>query len=182
MMNNKLRKIAHTVSGKYSKEGNDKYLAFFLFFFFGMFLGSNASSHIFADLYFSLTFSKLALDYSMIAVILFFSTSFIGFILIPVVVAFRGFVFSAMLSSIWFSDAGGFLNALTIEAFPVLFFLPCFFIIASDSTMLSIKLFRNNSIHPELNRNHFVKHILYCTPLFLSEIFYCLYLLPLLVR
>jgi len=181
MMNHNLRKIAHTVSVKCSRGRNERHLAFFLLFFFGVFLGSNASSRVFAELFSYTSISKVALDFSIIASLLFFSTSFLGFILIPFVVAVRGFIFSAMLSSIWFTASGGFFDAFIIEVIPAIFFLPCFFIIASDSTDHSFVLLRYRTNHTVFERSPFAKHILYCIPLLLFELLYCVYLLPLLI-
>ncbi len=151
----------------------------FLLLLFGLFIGSMASSYFFSGFLLSKAIYKSLLDTLFIIIVLLFSTSLIGFILIPLLVVAWGFIFSVLLSSAcYFSD--GFILALVREALPSLFFLPCLFVLADDSLQLSFSLLKR-SAHRCYPR-HFFSHVLLCLIPLIAEFLYCSYVVPLIIN
>lgn len=174
-----VRKIASTkrLSGLIGI--NDKFLLLFLFLFFGMFFGSMASSPFFCDTKLPAGTMTVILDAAVMFIILFLSTSFVGFLFIPIAVAVRGFVFSAFLSSLtYFSE--GIYEAVIFSAVPALLFLPCVFILADCCVSVSASLARQNHYRICGYSYFFPSVFLKMVPFLIADIFYCLYLLPVL--
>ncbi len=181
MMKYHLRKIVHAVSVKNRERINDRYIVLFSLFLFGLFFGCMASSTVFSENFSHLSNRGLVFDFCLVAALLFFSTSFLGCFLTPIVLVIKGFIFAAVLSSIYLSDSGGLIYALLGEAVPAILFIPCFFIIASDSALLSSRLLHFRTRHSEFQKSRIIRHILCCAPFLIFEFVYCIYLLPLFI-
>ncbi len=184
MMKSALRKIHSDLGQKCAALANDSLLMWFLFFIFGMFLGHMASSSLFVGSGFAFFSSgSLLFNIVFLVLLLFLSTSFLGFVLIPVLFILRAFIFSALFSSVYaFSSSPAFLSSVLSEGIPALICLPCFFIIADDCFRLSRKLLRYRVGHGfSGGRTHLFQHFLYALLFLLTDYFYCIYIMPLLL-
>ncbi len=184
MMKISLRKIRSDFERRGSEIAGDRLFILFLLFVFGMFLGSMASSGLFVGL--SLSFDiagNVSINSLFFLLLIFFSTSYLGCFLIPALVAIRGFLFSAIFSSVYsFSLSSAFLTALFSEALPTLIFLPCFFLVSEDcichSRMLIQLRFRR--IYAE-KTVPFFRHVLLGFTILIVDYFYCIYIMPILL-
>lgn len=69
------------------------------------------------------------------------ATSFLGFLVVPFVVAFRGYLISCSVASIVATGAhGSFLLSVLTVGIPALFYIPCFFVLAVDALVSSQQL------------------------------------------
>lgn len=108
------------------------------------------------------------------------STSFLGFFVIPALVAFRGYLLgfsvSALFSSFSFT---GLLGSAFIFGIPAVLTLPPFLIISADAYYLSEQLFaqRFSKTRP-WERASFGRHLFLSLPFLAATFFYDLYLLP----
>ncbi len=181
-----MKSLLHTTSMKLRNKiqcsPNGLFL-YFSVFSLGVFWGSMASSQMFSVYSLSHSgFDKANLSLLFFVLALIFSTSYLGFIFIPLILFIRGFLFSAFLSSVYvFSYDNGFVSALVYEALPALICLPCFLLIANDCVLLSRKLFHVGSFHCNYGRVPILRHILISIVCLLIDYIYCIYIMPLLL-
>ena len=181
-----IRRIRHSIStgvrvGK-SMLAEDRLPYIFATFVFGMFLGSMASSKFFVELFPAEWYGRLLLDLAFLVLLLFFSTSYLGVFLVPFTVAARGFVLSALFSSLcFFSESGGVWRAFLSEIVPSFFYLPCFAVIADECISLSAGLRRRSFCGTREKRGSIIKVLIFSIPLLLAEFFFCSYLLPFII-
>ena len=158
--------------------GKEASLFIFLCFIIGLFLGSMASSPIFRNTFYNNHSLRLLTDIGSVFLILFLSTSFLGYLIIPPLVALRGFIFSAVLSSAISATSTGIIFLLLSEAISAFMYLPCLFILASEGFSVSRNMSSRKYYGFCKANSSFVKHIIFCIPLCVAEILYITYLLP----
>lgn len=114
------------------------------------------------------------------ALLLIFSTSYLGLILIPCLFFLRGYFFSCSLTALYTSlGPEGLLFSLFSSAVPLCILLPYFFRIGSDCFALSRNLaelkFGGSGSRAAV---YLYRHLLSLLPLLIIERLYAVYLLP----
>lgn len=86
---------------------------------------------------------RLGSAWLFFALLLIFSTSYLGLVLIPLLLFVRGCIFSCSVAVLWLSmGASGILISLLGSALPLCFLLPCYLKVGEDCFLLSRKLAR----------------------------------------
>ena len=183
MMNFSFGKLKANCCSSAPVSREDRLLALFIIYVFGVFFGCMACSLFFHEQWLLVNpFRRLIGEASFLLALLFFSTSYLGIIFVPAIVASRGFLFSAFLSSAYaFTESSAFFTALICEAVPSLIAAPCFLLLADDCLNLSGNLlFLRIGSLSHIRRSAFLSHLALCVLFLVIDFLYCFYVIPLL--
>ena len=161
-------------------ETKDSFISLFSLHFLGMFFGAMAGSFFFAEYSSSSVYTRIIIDVLFILLQLFFSTSFLGIVLVPILVMFRGFVLSAILAStLFFTGSDILMKAILIVSVPSLIFMTGFILLSRNCLLRSICLLRQRSYFYNNNFGNLLYCTFMCVVLITIEFIYCLLIFPL---
>lgn len=180
MLKSYLRTLRRNGTKLIASKRNDKLFSLFIIFIFAVFFGSMACSELIYDRVLGLGCTETAIyEISIFAVLLVLATSFLGLAAIPLLVFAKGFVLSAVISSVYVYSGGEFVKTLIIYALPSLILMPCFMLISDDcmeqSALLLNLRFRGSA---ERGGGKLWMHLFVCLFFIVVEFLYCVYIIP----